>query len=164
MCRKAWLLTTTFPFPNIKKRDEEKENKVAKIVIKSHAFLLDLRNKICTKLWKVNKNYFKLINNIFLLDLLALSMEGRFKACNILLLFIYVTKNISTEKYCKIGLHWVYNHLMLIKNSHKIWTQHFLYLRVNLKKRFVFQAEKILYIVTIMSCYLSFFARVFFIA
>jgi hypothetical protein len=33
----------SFPFslPSLKKRDEEKENEVAKIVIKSHAFPLD---------------------------------------------------------------------------------------------------------------------------
>ena len=56
--RKVWLLTTTlvipFPFslPSLKKREKEKENELAKIVIKSLDFLLDHRNAIPTVIWK----------------------------------------------------------------------------------------------------------------
>ena len=54
LSRKAWLLTTTLVFPLfsnslVKKREEEKENEVAKIVIKDHAFLLDQVNKNLTQ-------------------------------------------------------------------------------------------------------------------
>ena len=56
--RKAWLLTTTlvilFPFSisTYEKREEGKENELAKVVIKSHAFLLDLANDL---------NWFKIL-------------------------------------------------------------------------------------------------------
>ena len=50
--RKAWLLATTlvilFPFSlsTYKKREEWKENELAKVMIKGHAFLLDLANDL----------------------------------------------------------------------------------------------------------------------
>ena len=55
--RKAWLLTTTFGyfpflFPS-KKGEEEQENELAKFVIKSDAFLLDL-NTYLSILWHDN--------------------------------------------------------------------------------------------------------------